>query len=128
MEETKRVLVIEDDPILRELLAEWLLAAGYGVGVAAEGGAGLADARAHRPALVVTDIHMPGTGGAAVISEVGRIYPGIPIIAISAHFRSNRWFTPEEAIALGAARALAKPFNRRGMVGAVVELIGPPAA
>jgi len=128
MEETKRVLVIEDDPILRELLAEWLLAAGYGVGVAAEGGAGLADARAHRPALVVTDIHMPGTGGAAVISEVGRIYPGIPIIAISAHFRSNRWFTPEEAIALGAARALAKPFNRRDMVGAVVELIGPPAA
>ncbi len=128
MEEAKRVLVIEDDPILRELLAEWLLAAGYGVGVAAEGGAGLADARAHRPALVVTDIHMPGTGGAAVISEVGRIYPGIPIIAISAHFRSNRWFTPEEAIALGAARALAKPFNRRDMVGAVVELIGPPAA
>jgi CheY-like chemotaxis protein len=128
MNETKRILVIEDDPILRELLAEWLLAAGYRVGVAAEGEAGLADARAHRPALVVTDIHMPGIGGAAVISEVGRIYPGIPVIAISAHFRSNRWFTPEEAIALGAARALAKPFNRKDMVGAVAKLIGPPVA
>ena len=128
MEEAKRVLVIEDDPILRELVAEWLLAAGYGVGVAAEGGAGLADVRAHRPALVVTDIHMPGIGGAAVISEVARLYPGTLVIAISAHFRSNRWFTPEEAIALGAARALAKPFNRRDMVGAVMELIGPPTA
>src|SRR5258707_13421114 len=113
MEEAKRVLVIEDDPILRELLAEWLLAAGYGVGVAAEGGAGLADARAHRPALVVTDIHMPGTGGAAVISEGGRIYPGIPIIAISAPFRSNRWFTPEEAIAVRAGRGPSQPFYRK---------------
>jgi CheY-like chemotaxis protein len=42
MNEAKRILVIEDDPILRDLLAEWLLAAGYLVGLAAEGGAGLA--------------------------------------------------------------------------------------
>jgi CheY-like chemotaxis protein len=128
MNETKRVLVIEDDPILRDLLAEWLLAAGYCVGVAAEGGAGIADARAHRPALVVTDIHMPGTGGAAVISEVGRIYPGIPVIAISGHFRSDHGLTPEEALALGAVRAFAKPFKRKDMIGAVTELVGPPAA
>jgi CheY-like chemotaxis protein len=128
MIESKRILVIEDDPILRELLAEWLLAEGYHVGVAAEGAAGIADARAHRPALVVTDIHMPGTGGAVVISEVGRIYPGTPVIAISAHFRSNRWFTPEEAVAMGAARALAKPFRRKELLGAVIELVGPAVA
>jgi CheY-like chemotaxis protein len=128
MNEGKRILVIEDDPILRELLAEWLLAAGYRVGVAAEGAAGLADARAHRPALVVTDIHMPGTGGTVVISEVARIYPGIPVIAISAHFRSNHGPTPEAMRALGAARTLAKPFRRHEMVGAVLELVGPAAA
>jgi CheY-like chemotaxis protein len=128
MDEGKRILVIEDDPILRDLLTDWLLAAGYSVDVAVEGGAGIAHARAYRPTLVVTDIHMPGTGGAAVISEVGRIYPGIPVIAISAHFRSNHGLKPEEAIALGAARALAKPFKRKDMVGAVIELVGPPAA
>jgi CheY-like chemotaxis protein len=128
MEECKRILVIEDDPILRDLMADWLLAAGYRVGVAADGSSGIADARAQRPALVVTDIHMPGTGGAAVISEVGRIYPGIPVIAISGHFRSDQGLTPEEALALGAARTLAKPFKRKDMVGAVLELAGPPAA
>jgi two-component system response regulator FlrC len=127
MNEGKRILVIEDDPILRDLLAEWLLAAGYHVGVAAEGASGIADAKAHRPALVVTDIRMPGTGGAAVISEVGRIYPGMPVIAISGHFRSDNGLTPEEAVALGAARTLAKPFKRKEMVGAVMELVGPPA-
>jgi CheY-like chemotaxis protein len=128
MNEAKRILVIEDDPILRDLLAEWLQAAGYRVGLAAEGGAGLADARAHPPALVVTDIHMPGIGGANVISEVGRIYPGLPVIAISGHFRSGTGLTPEAALALGAARTLAKPFKRKEMVAAVAELVGPPAA
>jgi CheY-like chemotaxis protein len=118
MNETKRILVIEDDPVLRDLLAEWLLAAGYRVGLAAEGGAGLADARANRPALVVTDIHMPGIGGAAVIAEVARIY----------HFRSDHGLKPEEAVALGAARALAKPFKRKEMVGTVIELVGAPAS
>jgi DNA-binding NtrC family response regulator len=128
MDESKRILVIEDDPILRDLLADWLLAAGYPVGVAAEGASGIADAKAHRPALVVTDIRMPGTGGATVISEVVRIYPGTPVIAISGHFRSDHGLTPEEAMALGAARTLAKPFKRKEMVGAVMELVGPPAA
>ena len=127
MNEAQRILVIEDDPILRDLLADWLAAAGYRVGLAAEGRAGIADAQAHRPALIVTDMHMPGTGGAAVISEVGRIYPDIPVIAISGHFRSGFGLTPEEVIQHGASRAFAKPFKRKDMVSAVMELIGPPA-
>jgi DNA-binding NtrC family response regulator len=128
MKEPQRILVIEDDPILRDLLADWLLAAGYRVDLAAEGDAGIASARARRPALVVTDIHMPGTGGAAVIAEMARLYPGIPVIAISAHFRSKLGLNPEEASSLGAARTMAKPFKRRDMVDAVVALAGPPGA
>jgi CheY-like chemotaxis protein len=127
MSEAKRILVIEDDIVLRDLLGDWLLAAGYRVALAPEGCAGLEDARAIRPALVVTDIHMPGTGGASVISEVTRIYPGIPVIAISGHFRSGHGLTPEQAIELGAARAIAKPFKRGDIVGAVKELAGPPS-
>ncbi|HEX4779673.1 MAG TPA: response regulator [Usitatibacter sp.] len=129
MEEPRRILVIDDDPILRELLADWLLAAGYRVSIAGDGGAGIAESRAHRPALVVTDINMPGLGGAAVIAELARLYPGLPVIAISGHFRSARApLTPEGAIALGAARAFAKPFARKEMVDAVAELAGPAAA
>ena len=126
MSEAQRILVIEDEPILRALLADWLLAAGYCVGLAAEGRAGIAEARAHRPALVVTDIHMPGMCGDAVISEMRRIYPGLPVIAISAHFGSTRGLSPHGALALGAARTLKKPFRRGDMLGAVSELVGPP--
>src|SRR5258708_9000540 len=81
MEEAKRILVIEDDPILRDLVAEWLLAAGYRVGTAPDGTAGIADARERRPALVATDMCMPGAGGAAPIYEVTRLFPGLPAIA-----------------------------------------------
>jgi CheY-like chemotaxis protein len=124
MSESQRILVIEDDPILRELVADWLRAAGYRVGVAPDGAAGLADAKAQRPDLVVTDIHMPGVWGAAVILEVGHMYPGTPVIAVSGHFE-GRGLTSNDAIALGAARALAKPFKRKEMIGAVAELVGP---
>jgi CheY-like chemotaxis protein len=126
MEETPRILVIEDDPILRDLMAEWLTAAGYRVEGAADGGAGLAAAKAHPPALVVTDINMPGIGGAAVIAEITRAHPGTPIIAISAHFRADHGFTIEEAKSLGATRTLAKPFRRKEMVGSVTDLLGAP--
>lgn len=118
--------MIEDDPILRDLMAEWLTAAGYPVALAEDGCAGLADARARRPALVVTDINMPGIGGEAVIAELAKVYPGLPVIAISAHFGSDRGLMAEEARALGATRTLAKPFRRRDMVGAVADLVGPP--
>ncbi len=128
MSEGKRILVVEDDAVLRELLGDWLLAAGYRVALASEGRAGIDDAKAERPALVVTDMCMPGTGGAAVISEMTRTCPGIPVIAISAHFRSGAGVTPEQARELGAARAIAKPFRRSDIVGAVMELAGPPSA
>ena len=125
MDEARHILVVEDDPVMRDLLADWLAAAGYRVTAAADGEAGLAEARARRPVLVVTDIHMPGGGGEALISEIRRMDVAVPIIAISGHFRSGRGLSPEGAIALGATRALAKPFKRKDMVGAVAELAGP---
>ena len=128
MTAAKDILIIEDDEILRDLVADWMAVAGYGVRVAADGDAGLAAIDDHPPALVVTDIHMPGAGGAAVIAELRRTHPAVPVIAISAYFKCGHGLTADGAIALGAARALAKPFSRREMVGAVAALVGPPGA
>ncbi len=118
------ILIIEDDEMLRDLLAEWLEAVGYRVRLASGGSAGLAAVRDHPPALVVTDIHMPGCDGATVITELKRTHPAIPVIAISGRFRCGHGLTLEGAIALGAARALAKPFQRNEMVEAVADLVG----
>jgi CheY-like chemotaxis protein len=127
MTTTPDILVIEDDPIMREALSDWLRAAGYGVRSAADGDAGLAAVKLSVPALVVTDIHMPGTGGAAIISEMKRDYPQVAVIAISGMFNSGHSLDAGGALALGAARALAKPFKRADLLRAVAELLGPSA-
>ena len=123
---TTEILIIEDDPIMREALAEWLKGAGYGVRKAADGSAGLAAVKLAAPALVVTDIHMPGTCGAVVIAELKQRYPEIPIIAISCLFNSGHGMNADAAVALGAARALAKPFKRGDLLRAVADLVGLP--
>ncbi len=128
MTPTTDILIIEDDPIMREALAEWLEAAGYGVRKAADGSAGLAALKYAAPALVITDIHMPGTSGAVVILELKQQRPEIPVIAISCLFNSGHGMDADAAIALGAARALAKPFKRRELLRAVADLLGPPEA
>jgi len=127
MTTTPDILVIEDDPIMREALSDWLRAAGYGVRAAADGSAGLAAVKLALPALVVTDIHMPGIGGAAIISELKRDYAQVAVIAISGMFNSGHGLDAHAALALGAARALAKPFKRAEFLRAVAELLGPSA-
>ena len=125
MEMIPDILVIDDDPIIREAVADWLHAAGYGVRTAADGSAGLAAVRFAPPRLVITDIHMPGTNGTAVISDLKQHYPQVAIIAISGLFNSGQGLDAEAAIALGAARALAKPFKRAELLRDLAELLGP---
>jgi DNA-binding NtrC family response regulator len=121
---TADILVIEDDAIMREALAEWLLAAGYGVRKAADGSAGLAAVKLARPALVITDMYMPETNGAVVIAELKKEYPEMPVIAISGLFNSGHGMDADAAIALGAAQTLAKPFKRGDLLRAVADLLG----
>ena len=127
MTTTSDILVIEDDPIMREALAEWLQAAGYGVRTAADGSTGLAAVTFAPPAVVITDIHMPGMNGATVISELKRHHPQVAVIAISGLFNSGHGLDAEAALALGADRALAKPFKRAELLRALAELLGRAA-
>jgi CheY-like chemotaxis protein len=120
MATTADILVIEDDALMREALADWLLAAGYCVRQAADGNAGLAAVKLALPSLVITDMHMPGKNGAAVIAELKQEHPEVPVIAISGLFNSGYGMDADAVIALGAARALAKPFKR----GDLLRLVG----
>ena len=123
MSTTTDILVIEDDPIMREAVAEWLRGAGYGVRMADDGDAGLACVSTAPPALVVTDVHMPGTSGAFVIAQLKQRHPEIPIIAISGLFSSGFGMNADDIVALGASCALAKPFKRNQLLGAVAQLL-----
>lgn len=123
---TKRdILVIDDDAIMRDLLVDWLEGAGYAVRKAADCSAACA-ALENGPALVVSDMWMPGPCGAEAIRWMRGKHPGLQLIAISGHFGSGQGTTEQDALRAGAARALAKPVKRAELLAAVTELIGPP--
>lgn len=120
------VLVIDDDPIMRDLVADWLEAAGYGVRKAADCCAGVAEAERAAPALVVTDMCMAGPSGAVAIAKIRQRHEGMPVIALSGHFHFGHGLSAETALQAGAARALPKPVTRVEFMRAVADLLGPP--
>jgi len=121
------ILVIDDDAVMRDLMADWLEATGYRVRKAGDCGAALAELRRQAPALVVTDMFMPGPCGAEAIARLKAEQPGIVLIAVSGHFNSGQGLSAEAALSAGADRALPKPVKRRELIQAVAELVGPPS-
>ena len=120
------ILVIDDDAIMRDLMGDWLEAAGYAVRKAANCTAGVAELERGSPALVVSDMWMPGPCGAAAIHWIRQKHPGLQVIAVSGQFNSGEGCSAGDALKAGAARALPKPVKRAELLGAVAELVGPP--
>ncbi|MEX0638203.1 MAG: response regulator [Burkholderiales bacterium] len=121
------VLIIDDDAIMRDLMADWLEAAGYGVRKAADCGAAVAEVQRAAPALIISDMFMPGPCGAMAIAQMKQAVPGVHVIAVSGHFNSGQGLSAQGALEAGAARALAKPVKRADLVQAAAEFLGPPA-
>jgi CheY-like chemotaxis protein len=118
------ILVIDDDAILRELVTDWLEGAGYRVRRAASCCAAMSELEKEAPALIVSDMFMPGPCGAEAIAQLKREHPGVALIAVSGHFNSGQGISAEAALAAGADRALAKPVKRADLLRAVAELVG----
>jgi len=121
------VLVIDDDAIMRELMADWLEAAGYRVHKAE--GCGCRARRAQAAcAGPGRDRHVHaravrGRGDRPAESRAARnrSHRGF------GYFNSGHGLSAEAALSAGADRALAKPVKRRELIQAVAELVGPPA-
>jgi CheY-like chemotaxis protein len=117
-----KILVIDDQRELRELCADVLMNAGHDVITASDGSIGLALCARHHPALVITDLEMPGLPGLAVVERLSQ-EPELKIIAVSGSSLQNL----EQARQLGAAVTVKKPFHLTQLVAAVQQLVGEQA-
>jgi DNA-binding response OmpR family regulator len=120
-------LLIDDDvELLRQMCAAFW-AAGYTVGTAPDGHAGLARFKAEPAKVVVCDIIMPTREGVETIIALRRGWPDLKIIAISGGYRVG----PDDFLYLarqvGADETLAKPFRLADLVAAADRLLGFPA-
>ena len=117
------VLVVDDDALMRGLVAEWLSEAGYRVRQAESGAKALRMLRSRPAGLLITDMDMPGRDGAQTLDEARRMLPGLSVIAISGGALDGRQNWAATALKLGAAKALAKPFERQVLLAAVEEIV-----
>lgn len=122
-----RILLVEDDDTLREVLAA-TLRAGHHVALEAANGRGVVAAcQTLEVDLVVTDIVMPDQEGIGILIELRREYPDLPVIVMSgAVGRSGLYL--ELAGKLGARRTLTKPFTPGQFLQAVTEVLAEKRA
>jgi two-component system response regulator AtoC len=108
MVERFRVLVIDDDPGIREYLKALGERQGYQVSAAADGEEALASLSDSRPDIVTLDAVLPGMDGLETLRQLKKLIPDIPVIMLSGHGQAR---TIVEAMRLGASDFLRKPFE-----------------
>ncbi|EMF25826.1 response regulator transcription factor [Streptomyces pseudogriseolus] len=121
-----RVLVVDDDPTVAEIVTGYLDRAGYVVDRAGDGPDALARAAAHRPDLVVLDLMLPGMDGLEVCRRMRGQGP-VPVIMLTARGDEDDRILGLE---VGADDYVTKPFSPRELVlrvGSVLRRARPPA-
>ncbi|SNQ51201.1 PAS domain S-box [Frankia canadensis] len=115
------ILLVEDDPAVRELTERILTAAGYRVLAAANGQEALDLARRHPTIdLLLTDVIMPGTNGRQLADRLTKIIPDLPVVYTSAHTHG----VLDERIEGAAVAFLDKPFTAATLTRTIRETLG----
>jgi excisionase family DNA binding protein len=116
-----RVLVVDDEATIRDLLSKTLALAEYDVDLAPDGRSALERLRIIPYDLLITDLKMPGVDGLAVIREARRLKADIPVIIITG-------FSTEasaiEAVNLGVSGYLTKPFRVPRVLAVAAKALG----
>jgi CheY-like chemotaxis protein len=118
-----RILIIDDDDIIRRMLRLMLTKAGYEVLDAADGIEGIRLFRENDVDLVITDLIMPEKEGIEMIVELKNDFPDVKIIAMSGGAQMGPEGYLQLADALGAQRTLKKPIAREDMLTAIEETL-----
>lgn len=119
-----RILVIEDEPALRQAIVRILGGAGYEVVQATNGREGISLWRRTSADLVVTDIQMPEKNGIEVVKELRGLAPVLPVIAMSGGDHSGELRALKEGGLLTNVTLLHKPFKYTELLGAVTAALG----
>ncbi len=111
----KRILIVEDELLIRLLVSDELRSAGFEVIEAADADEAVTLLRSLVPIdLIISDVRMPGSiDGLGLLAVVRETFPTLPVIITSGHLESRL------AIADGAARFLTKPYGMNAVVDAV---------
>ena len=114
------LLLVDDDADLLRLMTMRLTAAGYAVQAVASAEAALAHLAVKLPALLITDVRLPGMDGLALFDEVRTRHPSLPVILLTAHGT-----IPDavEATTRGAHAYLTKPYDAKELLDKIQQAL-----
>ena len=116
-----RVLVVDDNPDMRESTRRLLENLGYQVETAPDGAAALRAHMARYVDVVLTDIFMAGTEGMETIATFKRSWPHVRVVAMSGGGTLSKKDYLEAAVQVGADATLQKPFTLQALVAALKD-------
>jgi len=117
----KRVLVVDDEASIRDLLSKTLALAEYDVDTAGDGASALDRMRAFAYDLLIADLKMPGMDGLTLIRQAKRLQSDLPVIIITGFSTES---SAIEAVNLGVAGYLTKPFRVPQVLAAAAKALG----
>lgn len=120
MNRSKKILVVEDDPLLRDAVCETLEFAGFMVTATGNGRQALEKLDSSEPNLVITDLQMDVMDGMELLEELKIKSPGLPVVMVTAHGSVQK---AVEAMRAGASDFLLKPFQAEVLLEMVVRLL-----
>ena len=115
------VLVIDDEPVVRDAVRRVLEAKGLRVATAPDAASGLGHAALADCRLVLCDLMLPDGSGIDVLAEIKRRRPAVPVVLITGYATVEH---AEHAREAGAAGFLAKPFEARELLDSVRQALG----
>jgi len=104
----RKILVVDDEIIIRDLLEDFLSRKGYDVYTASDGRAAIAEVKEIKPHIVLLDIMMPGMDGIDTLEEIRRIDPRVGVIMITGVLDEK---LGRRAMKLGAFDYITKPLD-----------------
>lgn len=126
-EQNQRILIVEDEPALANLLEDYLKAAGYGTDAMREGTGVVEAVRDNPPDLMLLDLMLPGKDGLAICREI-RAFSDLPIVMVTARVEEIDRLLGLE---LGADDYICKPYSPREVVlrvKAILRRLQPAAS
>jgi len=116
------ILVVEDDPDLREALSDTLTLSRYRVHAAVDGAHAIELLKEHAVGLVITDVQMPNMNGIALLHEIKSRWPHLPVLLMTAYGVISQ---AVEAMREGASNYMVKPFDVADLLAQVARYMLP---
>lgn len=120
-----RIVVVDDDPSVRDVIREYLDRLGFAVEAHKSGGEAMRSIVRHRADLVISDLLMPETDGLALLMAIRRLAPQPRVIVITGG-TAHTGYSLAAARQLGAAATLWKPFRLPELLNVVLEVLTGP--